>query len=79
MFNEIIALVGLSDVAELTGLSRQAITMLKDGLRGGGISLALFSGSRDSRHYGIGQMSQTGSKKMAVLKEMQNLPPMPVF
>ncbi|EOW7153615.1 TPA: helix-turn-helix transcriptional regulator [Yersinia enterocolitica] len=30
------ALVGLSDVAELTGLSRQAITMLKDGLRGGG-------------------------------------------
>ena len=30
------ALVGLSDVAEMTGTSRQAITMLKDGLRGGG-------------------------------------------
>lgn len=30
------ALVGLSDIAELTGLSRQAIAMLKDGTRGKG-------------------------------------------
>lgn len=30
------ALVGLSDVAEITGMSRQAIAMLKDGTRGSG-------------------------------------------
>lgn len=30
------ALVGLSDIAELTGLTRQAIALLKDGLRGNG-------------------------------------------
>ncbi|AUQ41254.1 MULTISPECIES: helix-turn-helix transcriptional regulator [Yersiniaceae] len=30
------ALVGLSDIAEITGMSRQAITMLKDGTRGSG-------------------------------------------
>lgn len=30
------ALVGLSDVAELTGMTRQAITLLKEGQRGGG-------------------------------------------
>jgi len=30
------ALVGLSDIAEMTEMSRQAITMLKDGTRGGG-------------------------------------------
>jgi len=30
------ALVGLSDIAELSGLTRQAITLLKDGLRGKG-------------------------------------------
>lgn len=30
------ALVGLSDIAELTGVSRQAIALLKDGARGGG-------------------------------------------
>ena len=30
------ALVGLSDIAEMTDLSRQAIAMLKDGTRGGG-------------------------------------------
>jgi len=29
-------LVGLSDIAELTGLSRQAISLLKEGARGGG-------------------------------------------
>lgn len=29
-------LVGLSDIAELTGVSRQAISLLKDGARGGG-------------------------------------------
>ncbi|HFZ8994287.1 TPA: helix-turn-helix transcriptional regulator [Citrobacter freundii] len=29
-------LVGLSDIAELTGLSRQAISLLKDGARGAG-------------------------------------------
>ena len=28
------ALVGLSDIAELTGMSRQAIALLKDGARG---------------------------------------------
>jgi len=30
------ALVGLSDIAELTGLTRQAIALLKDGARGSG-------------------------------------------
>lgn len=30
------ALVGLSDIAQLSGLTRQAITLLKDGLRGKG-------------------------------------------
>jgi len=30
------ALVGLSDIAELTGVSRQAIALLKDGARGSG-------------------------------------------
>ncbi|ALR77508.1 helix-turn-helix transcriptional regulator [[Enterobacter] lignolyticus] len=30
------ALVGLSDIAELTGLSRQAVALLKDGTRGTG-------------------------------------------
>lgn len=30
------ALVGLSDIAEITGMSRQAIAMLKDGTRGSG-------------------------------------------
>lgn len=30
------ALVGLSDIAEMTQMSRQAIAMLKDGTRGGG-------------------------------------------
>lgn len=30
------ALVGLSDIAELTGMTRQAIALLKDGSRGGG-------------------------------------------
>lgn len=28
------ALVGLNDIAELTGMSRQAIALLKDGARG---------------------------------------------
>ena len=30
------ALVGLSDIAELTGLTRQAVALLKDGARGSG-------------------------------------------
>jgi hypothetical protein len=38
------ALVGLSDIAELTGLTRQAIALLKDGARGSGQFPGRYSG-----------------------------------
>lgn len=66
------ALVGLSDVAEMTGMSRQAITMLKDGLRGGGDFPCPIQRIRDSPRCGIGLMWRTGLKPMDALKKTQS-------
>lgn len=59
------AYVGLSDVAELTGLTRQGIALLKEGLRGGGDFPALFTVFVGNRPPGTGQRWLTGWNKMA--------------
>ncbi len=57
------ALVGLSDIAQLSGLTRQAITLLKDGLRGKGdfpCPVQRISVSAVSLHSGTGRKSLNG-------------------
>ena len=53
-------LVGLSDIAQLTGMSRQAIAMLKDGTRGSGDFPPPSKGSKGPPHYGTGTVLQPG-------------------
>jgi 2-phospho-L-lactate guanylyltransferase (CobY/MobA/RfbA family) len=48
------ALVGLSDIAEITEMSRQAIAMLKDGTRGSGDFLAQSNALKANPHLGLG-------------------------
>lgn len=54
------ALVGLSDIAEITEMSRQAIAMLKDGTAVAVTSLALSNALKVSLHSGIGLMWPNG-------------------
>lgn len=71
------SLVGLSDIAELTELSRQAIAMLKDGTRGPGGFPSLFNGSAAPHRYGAGLTWRPGwhsrGKSTHVLQTMRSV------
>lgn len=62
-------LVGLSDIAELTGLSRQAVALLKDGARGSGKFPGPVQRVKATRRCGAGKPLSVGWSRKQELRQ----------